>query len=162
MPHTSYTRSCTIHSFNSTLLLLQQYEIETYINTSAGATSTLYNGRSSDTYQFSTTDVQEDGIWHKCASGGGGIVLWQLAVCQYLYVLDRTQSLLALDIQWYCDDRDPEHATDGQGPAVTVDFSVTCPRAHGAMKINIRCRRLVSSGMMTELRDIRCIPQGDI
>ncbi|KAI1396294.1 hypothetical protein F4819DRAFT_491641 [Hypoxylon fuscum] len=115
MPHTSYTRSCTINSFNTTSLLLQGYEIEAFTNTSDGtpqtdsrknATFTLFNGGSGDTYQISTTNVQDDGIWHECSPTGSQP--WQLALCQYL--LDRAQGIVAFEIQWYCDDRDPEHA----------------------------------------------------
>lgn len=113
MPHTSYTRSCTIHSFNTTSMLLQDYEIESFANATPptdlrkNATFTVYNDGPGDTYQISTTDVQTDGIWHECAAGGGSQP-WQLALCQYL--LDRAQGILAFSTQWYCDDRDPQHA----------------------------------------------------
>lgn len=109
-------RSCTINSFNMTSMILQEYEIEAFTNTSNGtpptdlrqnATFTVYNDGSGDTYQIPVTDIPTDGIWHECSSGGGSQPS-QLALCQYL--LDRAQGILAFEMQWYCDDLDPQHA----------------------------------------------------
>ncbi|KAI1768027.1 hypothetical protein GGR53DRAFT_479573 [Hypoxylon sp. FL1150] len=106
-------RSCTIHSFNMSSMLLQGYEIEAFTNTSDGApltdlrtnaTFTVYNDGPGDTYRIPVIDVPTDGIWHECSPESGA----QLVICQYL--LDRAQGILAFEMQWSCDDLDPQHA----------------------------------------------------
>ena len=113
MPHTSYTRSCTIESIsNMTTLALREYQIEsglvqTNSTTSVLGTFTLYNPGSGDTYELSRMPVVDDGGWHECIAGTPALP-WQLAGCKYK--LDRERHRLGFEVQWYCDDRDPSHA----------------------------------------------------
>jgi hypothetical protein len=114
MPHTSYTRSCTLNSLNATSLVLKEYEVE-YLKILDGValeeitkfgTFTLYNPGSGDYYTLWRLPVQDDGTWHECAAGSEPLP-WQVVGCQYL--LDRANNYLGFQVQWYCDDRDPEH-----------------------------------------------------
>ncbi|KAI1774239.1 hypothetical protein F4818DRAFT_419365 [Hypoxylon cercidicola] len=146
LPHTPYTRSCTTHSFSTTSMQLQDYEIEAFASASDGtpptdprrnATFAIYNDGSGDAYQISTPDVRTDGIWHECASGGGSQP-WQLALCQYL--LDRAQGILAFEMQWYCDDRDPQHAILFTATAVAQLPGEECDTFEGVdAEPRIRC-----------------------
>ncbi len=113
IPHTSYTRSCTIESIsNTTALALREYQIEsglvqTNSSTSVLGTFTLYNPGSGDTYRLHRMPVVDDGGWHECIAGSQALP-WQLAGCKYK--LDRGSHLLGFEVQWYCDDRDPSNA----------------------------------------------------
>jgi hypothetical protein len=113
MPHTYYTRSCTINSIsNTTTLGLRGYQIEsgtaqTNGGTSAVGTFALYNPGSGDTYKLQGMPVVDDGSWHECLAGSQALP-WQLASCRYL--LDRAKHRIGFQVQWYCDDRDPSNA----------------------------------------------------
>jgi hypothetical protein len=113
MPHTYYTRSCTINSFsNTTSMALRAYEIETAPQSDSNMTSvvgtfTLYNPGSGDTYKLRRMPVIDDGGWHECMVGPEALP-WQLAGCKYM--LDRQKHRLGLQVQWFCDDRDPSNA----------------------------------------------------
>ncbi|KAK3312032.1 hypothetical protein B0H66DRAFT_585215 [Apodospora peruviana] len=109
MPHTSYSRSCTIGSIvNTTSLILREYQIDTATDgTHKLGTFSLYNPGPEDTYRLTKIPVQDDGAWHDCVAGSRPLP-WQLVKCQYL--LDREKHHASFQIQWYCDDRDPSHA----------------------------------------------------
>lgn len=112
MPHTSYTRSCTIRSIaNTTALGLSEYKIESASGapTSLAGTFKLHNPGSGDTYKLVRLPVVGDGGWHECSAGSGSQALpWQLVGCRYM--LDRQGHRIGFQVQWYCDDRDPSHA----------------------------------------------------
>ncbi|KAK3293735.1 uncharacterized protein B0H64DRAFT_326620 [Chaetomium fimeti] len=114
IPHTYYTRSCTINSiYNTTTMALREYQIETTPqddnNNEASITGTfgLYNPGSGDTYKLYRIPVIDDGDWHECTAGLRALP-WQLVTCQYM--LDRRSNRLAFQVQWYCDDRDARSA----------------------------------------------------
>ncbi|KAK3938164.1 hypothetical protein QBC46DRAFT_265931 [Diplogelasinospora grovesii] len=107
MPHTYYTRSCTINSFNASSLSLREYQIDTSGTKKLG-TFTLYNPGSGDTYRLYRMPVQDDGAWHQCIAGTEEPLPWQLVACQYQ--LGRKTGRIGFKMQWYCDDRDPNHA----------------------------------------------------
>lgn len=107
MPHTSYSRSCTIGSFiNVTSLSLKEYQLETTDSSTVG-TFAIANPGSGDTYRLSKLAVVDDGAWHECVAGVGNLP-WQLVGCQYL--VDRKARRIGFRVKWYCDDRDPSHA----------------------------------------------------
>ncbi|KAM7189426.1 hypothetical protein V8F20_010156 [Naviculisporaceae sp. PSN 640] len=116
MPHTSYSKSCTMGSvMNTASLSLREYEIaETtsgHGKTNKVGTFTLFNPGSGDTYRLYRMPVQDDGAWHECDKTAGTDsepFPWQLVGCRYL--LDRAKHQASFQIQWYCDDRDPSHA----------------------------------------------------
>ncbi len=113
MPHTSYTRSCTIQSIsNTTTLVLREYQIESGVvqtnsSTPVLGTFTLYNPGSGDTYRLYHIPVVDDGGWNECIAGSQALP-WQLAGCKYK--LDRGSRRLGFEVQWYCDDRDASNA----------------------------------------------------
>ena len=113
MPHTYYTRSCTINSIsNTTTMALREYQIETASQSDSNKTSTvgtfmLYNPGPGDTYSLRRMPVIDDGGWHECTAGPEALP-WQLAGCKYM--LDRHNHRLGLQVQWFCDDRDPRNA----------------------------------------------------
>ena len=108
MPHTTYSHSCTLNSFNSTSMLLKDYTIRAgSIDSAKIASFKVYNPATLDTYDLASMPVQDDGAWHPCVRGE--VVLpWQLVSCQY--ILDRQTSFIGFRFQWFCDDRDPLHA----------------------------------------------------
>jgi len=112
MPHTSYSRSCTIGSVvNTTSLNLREYEIDTLADGTKVGTFSLFNPGPGDTYRLYRIPVQDDGAWHECAAGTSTPsepFPWQLVKCRYL--LDRENHHASFQIQWYCDDRDPSNA----------------------------------------------------
>ncbi|KAH6622517.1 hypothetical protein F5144DRAFT_537859 [Chaetomium tenue] len=113
IPHTYYTRSCTINSIsNTTAMALRGYRAETITlgsnnKTSMTGTFALYNPGSGDTYRLDRISVVDDGDWHACTAGSQSLP-WQLVACQYM--LDRDNNRLGFQVQWYCDDRDPRSA----------------------------------------------------
>jgi hypothetical protein len=114
MPHTYYSRSCTIGSISSTKALgLLEYQIESgpprddSSKTSVVGTFKLYNPGPQDTYKLYRMPVFEDGGWHECSAGQEPLP-WQLVGCRYM--LDRRAHRLGFQVQWYCDDRDPSNA----------------------------------------------------
>ncbi|KAK3386838.1 hypothetical protein B0H63DRAFT_500485 [Podospora didyma] len=113
MPHTPYTRSCTIGSMiNTTSLVLREYQIDDFSVPTPSfslGTFSLYNPGSRDTYRLSNIRVIGSGAWQDCVPGPAGDPLpWQLATCQYL--LDKANHRIGFKVSWYCDDRDPSHA----------------------------------------------------
>ncbi|KAK4150235.1 hypothetical protein C8A00DRAFT_18217 [Chaetomidium leptoderma] len=118
MPHTYYSRSCTITSISdTTALALQEYRIESAPipagdgnnkTSSVLGSFTLYNLGPGDAYKFSRMPVVDDGAWHDCTAGQEEALPWQLVGCQYL--LDRASHRLGFQVQWYCDDRDATNA----------------------------------------------------
>lgn len=111
MPHTYYTRSCTITSMmNTTALALRAYTIESSGSGDAAAllgSFTLFNPGSGDSYKIYRMPVVSDGGWHECTAGPRALP-WQLVGCRYM--LDRAGHRLGFQVQWYCDDRDPTNA----------------------------------------------------
>jgi len=111
MPHTYYTRSCTITSMmNTTALALRAYTIESSGSGDAAAllgSFTLFNPGSGDSYKIYRMPVVSDGGWHECTAGPRALP-WQLVGCRYM--LDRAGLRLGFQVQWYCDDRDPTNA----------------------------------------------------
>lgn len=107
IPHTSYTHSCTLNSFNTTALVLQKYHLVSSAGNGDKAFFTVYNPGPGDVYAIRDMPVKNDGKWHGCAETGGALP-WQLISCYYL--LDRVSGKIGLTFQWYCDDRDPFHA----------------------------------------------------
>lgn len=108
MPHTYYEKSCTLGSFlNTTGLELQDYVVER-VESSSTVTFKLRNPGTGDLYSLNQMPVADDGEWHDCVAGSGEVLPWQLATCRYS--LDRKLGKLGFHIQWYCDDRDPNHA----------------------------------------------------
>ena len=113
MPHTIYSRSCTIQSIsNTTTMMLREYQLHS-ISTPDGTgraspvgSFALYNPGSGDTYRLYQTPVSDDGAWHECIAGSEPLP-WQLVGCKYL--LDRQNHRISFQVQWYCDDRDPSH-----------------------------------------------------
>ncbi|KAM7213826.1 hypothetical protein V8F06_010822 [Rhypophila decipiens] len=103
IPHTSYVRSCTLNSFNSTSLTLKSYEISSA--TKKSATFDLYNQGSGDNYKIAGVALSDDGAWHDCSPSEA--LPWQLDGCQYS--LDAAHEKLGFKIKWDCDDRDPLH-----------------------------------------------------
>ncbi|KAK1751002.1 hypothetical protein QBC47DRAFT_392060 [Echria macrotheca] len=117
MPHTLYSRSCTIGSLlNATSIDLRDYRIQSttftpgYNKTGVLVLGTfnLTNPGSGDTYQLEQIPISPDGLWHECVPGAERGLPWQLVDCQYL--LDRKAGRIGFKLQWYCDDRDPNHA----------------------------------------------------
>ncbi|KAK4210554.1 hypothetical protein QBC37DRAFT_442656 [Rhypophila decipiens] len=112
MPHTSYSKSCTMGSIiNTTSLSLQKYEISELSSGTKVGTFSLFNPGSGDTYHLFRIPVQDDGAWHECNaadSANSEPYPWQLVGCRYS--LDRKSHRISFQIQWYCDDRDPSHA----------------------------------------------------
>jgi hypothetical protein len=115
IPHTQYSRSCTLNSFNATTLVLQGYDINVEVETMAEAangqlrkhaTFTVYNPGSGDTYELLNLPVVDDGSWHDCVAGKDRLP-WQLVSCRYQ--LDRSSNKIGFEYQWYCDDRDADH-----------------------------------------------------
>lgn len=116
IPHTSYSKSCTMGSVMDTgSLKLREYEISQTSSgdgkTSKVGTFSLFNPGSGDTYRLYRIPMRDDGAWHECDKTAGtnsDPFPWQLVQCQYL--LDRENHHVGFRIQWYCDDRDPSHA----------------------------------------------------
>jgi len=114
MPHTRYSKSCTIGSFvNTTSFKLREYNIETIVaagnRTQLVGTFAIENPGTGDTYMLSRMPITADnGVWGGCRAGSGTTLPWQLAGCQYL--LERRSNRIGFRFQWYCDDRDPSHA----------------------------------------------------
>lgn len=104
MPHTSYKRSCTLNSINQTALELSAYEIDSAKKTAAFS---LLNRGSGDSYSLPAVALADDGAWHACTSSPEQLP-WQLVDCKYS--LNKEHDKLGFKIQWYCDDRDPNHA----------------------------------------------------
>ncbi|KAL1841802.1 hypothetical protein VTJ49DRAFT_6555 [Mycothermus thermophilus] len=76
MPHTVYSRSCTIQSITKTTALgLREYRIDAVgapdgsDDSSAYGTFAVHNPRSGDTYEFDRMPVVPDGGWHDTSSG---------------------------------------------------------------------------------------------
>ncbi|KAK5653394.1 hypothetical protein OQA88_8879 [Cercophora sp. LCS_1] len=111
MPHTYYQKSCTLGSLlNTTSIDLQEYVVETTDGKST-ATLSLRNPGTGDRYLLSKLAIVDDGQWHDCHQSGDGATLpWQLERCQYS--LDRVTGKIGVHVQWFCDDRDPDHAQD--------------------------------------------------
>jgi hypothetical protein len=109
MPHTYYTRSCTIGSlFNTTTMELQQYRVEGDRNQSTAVESfTLDNPGPGDAYRLGRLPMIGDGGWHECLAGQEALP-WQLVGCEYRW--DGRSRRLGFRVQWYCDDRDPSNA----------------------------------------------------
>ncbi|KAK3371055.1 hypothetical protein B0T24DRAFT_680181 [Lasiosphaeria ovina] len=110
MPHTPYTRSCTIGSIvNSTSLALREFQIDDYTPGSSTASFALYNPGPGDTYRLRGVPLHDDGGWHDCSAAAASPQLpWQLAACRYL--VDRKAHRVGFQVEWLCDDRDPGHA----------------------------------------------------
>jgi hypothetical protein len=109
LPHTAYTRSCTINSINVTALTLKNYDIETASqgsNQDKLASFTIFNPGPGDEYRIRRMPIKEDGLWHTCVPGIDSLP-WQLVSCQYRLT---STDHIGFRFQWYCDDRDPEHA----------------------------------------------------
>lgn len=112
MPHTYYTRSCTIESLtNTTTITLREYRIESETDdgnkTALSGSFTLHNPGPGDTYRLHGIPILDDGAWHECTAGSEPLP-WQLVGCRYL--LNRETHMISFQVQWYCDDRDPSHA----------------------------------------------------
>ncbi|KAK0705717.1 hypothetical protein B0H67DRAFT_497600 [Lasiosphaeris hirsuta] len=108
MPHTTYTRSCTIGSVvNTTSLALREYQIETVGPAELVGTFTLENPGPGDVYRLVGIPVVDDGVWRECAAGKAEALPWQLVGCQYS--LNRKTRQVGFKVKWYCDDRDPSH-----------------------------------------------------
>ena len=103
LPHSYYTRSCTINSINVTNMAVKEYTVDAAAKT---ANLRIYNPGPNDEYRIPLVDVKTDGSWHAC-NAGADILPWQLVSCQYQ--LDGMKEL-GLKLQWYCDDRNPDHA----------------------------------------------------
>ncbi|KAM7193635.1 hypothetical protein V8F20_008272 [Naviculisporaceae sp. PSN 640] len=101
IPHTSYVRSCTLNSFNSTSIILKDYDI----TSNKVGTFSLYNQGSGDIYKIAGVTVSDDGAWHDCNPSEA--LPWQLDGCQYS--LDAAHEKLGFRVKWDCDDRDPLH-----------------------------------------------------
>ena len=114
MPHTTYSKSCTIGSFvNTTSLKLREYKIQTIVGadnrTQLVGTFEILNPGTGDTYRLDRIPITTDqGVWGGCRAGSGAPLPWQLAGCQYS--LERSSNRIGVRFQWYCDDRDPSHA----------------------------------------------------
>ncbi len=130
LPHTYYTRSCTINSLNKTSPTLKSYELETTAASDGGDSAlhkllcsfTLFNPGPGDEYRVRRMPVQDDGHWHDCVASSADPLPWQLVSCQYM--LDRAvanKTAIGFRIQWYCDDRDPDHAYVLAGSGRLVD-----------------------------------------
>jgi len=102
-PHTYYTRSCMINSINVTALTLREYKIDANART---ARLRVYNPGPGEEYRIALADMKNDGAWHACYVGTDSLP-WQLVSCQYQ--LSGAENL-GLQLQWYCDDRNPDHA----------------------------------------------------
>lgn len=119
MPHTPYTRSCTIGSLtNTSSFIVREYEIRTVTilrpnkSKTAFGTLDLYNPGSGDTYKLHRLQIQNDGAWHDCTlarteSGQQQPLPWQLYHCEYRFGPGHRD--IAFKISWACDDRDPLH-----------------------------------------------------
>lgn len=119
MPHTPYTRSCTIGSItNTSSLTVRRYEVTTIKivrptkSTTITGTFDLYNSGSGDTYRLPDLQLQDDGAWHECTlaptdSGEQQLLPWQLYHCEYRFGPGRRN--LGFKLGWACDDRDPLH-----------------------------------------------------
>jgi hypothetical protein len=112
MPHTSYTRSCTINSINTAPIILRNFFITDITGANGEHPSrtvnvTLYNSGPGDEYKIRGMPLKDDGNWHACTAGFGSMP-WQLLSCQYL--MDNGTNAIGFRIQWFCDDRDPAHA----------------------------------------------------
>jgi hypothetical protein len=110
LPHTYYTRSCTINSLNITNLWLTRYALQSITagnDSSLTGSFTLFNPGSGDEYKLRDIPIHDDGQWHNCISGALPVP-WQLISCEY--ALSSSAKTIRFKIQWYCDDRDPEHA----------------------------------------------------
>jgi hypothetical protein len=110
MPHTHYTRSCTINSLNITSFTLRNYEIQAGTDPNGKrkvADFTVFNPGPGDNYNIRRMPVLDDGLWHACVAGADDPLPWQLVSCDYLL---NGEDAIGFRFQWYCDDRDPEHA----------------------------------------------------
>ncbi|KAK0613220.1 hypothetical protein B0T14DRAFT_569296 [Immersiella caudata] len=112
MPHTTYSRSCTVESFaNTTNLTLHEYQTDTVVDAagkvSLVGTFAVANPGPGDVYRLNRIPVVDDGEWHGCEAAAGEALPWQLARCRY--ALDRSLRQLSFRFSWYCDDRDPLH-----------------------------------------------------
>ncbi len=115
LPHTYYSRSCTIGSVvNTTSIGLRDYTVESLITDDGKATLlgtfTLVNPGPVDTYKLDRIPVIADGVWHDCVAGESGQLPWQLVKCRYS--LDRGSHHVGFQLEWFCDDRDPSNAYD--------------------------------------------------
>jgi hypothetical protein len=108
MPHTYYTHSCTINSLNVSSLTLKNYALEERTEQSKVSylDATILNPGPGEEYYIRRMPVQNDGLWHSCIAGSDPLP-WQLVSCEYL--LNGSEDV-GFRFQWYCDDRDPEHA----------------------------------------------------
>lgn len=119
MPHTLYTRSCTVGSVtNTSSLIVRGYEIRTETiprpskSKTVSGTFDLYNPGSGDTYRLHGLQIQDDGAWHECKlapteSGEQQPLPWQLYHCEYRFGPGLRD--IAFKLKWECDDRDPLH-----------------------------------------------------
>ncbi|KAK3952975.1 hypothetical protein QBC32DRAFT_388929 [Pseudoneurospora amorphoporcata] len=119
MPHTPYTRSCTIGSVtNTSSLIVRGYDIrtETILRPSKSKTVTrtfdLYNPGSGDIYRLHGLQIQDDAAWHECTlapteSGEQQPLPWQLYHCEYRFGPGHRD--VAFKLNWACDDRDRLH-----------------------------------------------------
>jgi len=103
LPHTYYARSCMINSINVTSLTIRGYEIDEAAKT---ANLRVFNPGPGDEYRIPLVDVKKDGAWHTCNAGTDSLP-WQLVSCQYRL---SEAGEAGLKLQWYCDDRNPDHA----------------------------------------------------
>lgn len=127
MPHTPYTKSCTIGSItNTSSLIVGGYEIRTVTMLRPNKSKTvsgsfdLYNLGSGDTYGLHGLQIQDDGAWHQCTlplteSGEQQPLPWQLYHCEYRFTPEHRD--IAFKLSWACDDRDPLHPV---GPLISV------------------------------------------
>jgi hypothetical protein len=118
-PHSNYNRSCTINSFNLTTLVLTQFVHQSQwaleqLNSPEVLTHDiliqLYNPATDDSYRIQEGWWEEQGanetqgIWRECSDPNSQLLL----SCSFLY--NNITNEIAVKVEWFCDDRDPEHA----------------------------------------------------
>lgn len=120
LPHSNYNHSCTVNSFNLTSLELTyfirsgQWALEQYDSPEVLTeymVIQVYNPAADDTYHI-IGSYWLDGVNDK-VNGSGWMECYypsprNLLGCQYMY--DNATNTLGVRVQWFCDDRDPEHA----------------------------------------------------